>query len=321
MMAKINFQSRRNFIRNSILAGSIPFIPTELWAASAFNSKAVKPLKVYIFSKHLQFLNYKDMADAAAEIGFDGVDLTVRPKGHVLPERVEHDLPAAIEAISKAGFSQTILTTAVQDANSSVDRKILETAAALGIKYYRMNWLRYQEGKSIPESISQFKDTLADLSTLNKQLGLTGCYQNHSGNYAGASIWELWEMLKNTDKQHMGVQYDVRHAIVEGALSWVNGFRLIQPQIKFLAVKDFVWTKSNGKWDVQNVPLGEGMIDYKTYFSLLKKYNMEVPVSLHFEYPVGGAEHGASQISIDKKNIFAAMRRDLQKLHRLWEEA
>ena len=48
----------------------------------------MEPLKIHIFSKHLQFLIYKDMAEAAAEMGFDGIDLTVRPNGHVLPERV-----------------------------------------------------------------------------------------------------------------------------------------------------------------------------------------------------------------------------------------
>lgn len=322
MVVKTDFKSRRNFIKSSIIAGSaISLMPSNIWAAAAVDSKVVKPLKVYIFSKHLQFLNYKDMADAAADIGFDGVDLTVRPNGHVLPERVEYDLPAAVAEISRAGLSKTIMTTAIQDATSSADRKVLETAAALGIEYYRMNWLKYSEGKSIPESINQFKHTISKLNALNKKLGLTGCYQNHSGNYAGASIWELWEMLKDTDNQHMGVQYDIRHAVVEGALSWMNGFQLIQPQIKFLAIKDFLWSKSNGKWNVENVPLGEGMIDYKTYFSLLKKYNMQLPVSLHFEYPVGGAEHGSTRLLIDRKIVFAAMKRDLQKLHRLWHEA
>ena len=31
-------------------------------------------------------------AQIAAELGFEGLDLTVRPKGHVLPENVEADL-------------------------------------------------------------------------------------------------------------------------------------------------------------------------------------------------------------------------------------
>ena len=43
--------------------------------------------------------DYNEMSKVVAEMGFDGVDLTVRPQGHVLPERVEADLPKAVEAI------------------------------------------------------------------------------------------------------------------------------------------------------------------------------------------------------------------------------
>lgn len=317
-----NNRSRRSFIKNSVLAGSLlPFMSTDIYAEILKNTKVADPLNVLVFSKHLQFLNYKDMADAAAEIGFDGVDLTVRPNGHVLPERVEDDLPKAVEAIQKVGLASTMITTAVQDANGPVDKKLLETAAGLGVKYYRMNWLQYPESKSIPEAMEGFKQVLADISHLNRKLGITGCYQNHSGNLAGASIWELWEILKNVDRQNMGVQYDIRHAVVEGGMSWKNGLKLIHPHIKILAIKDCVWLKKNGIWIVENVPLGEGMIDFKSYFKLLKEYNIQVPISMHFEYPMGGAEHGAGRITTDKQIIFDYMKRDLRKLKQLWEEA
>jgi len=313
-------ESRRNFIKKSVLAGSfLPFLQANVQGAPFVQGSKATPLKVHVFSKHLQFLNYRDMAEAAAEIGFDGVDLTVRPKGHVLPERVENDLPQALEAIRKTGLSHTMITTAVQDAGNSTDKKLLETAAKLGIKFYRMNWLRYPEKKSIPEAIEQFQQTVRELGLLNKKLGIIGSYQNHSGELAGASIWELWDMIQKADKQFMGVQYDIRHAVVEGGLSWKNGLRLIQPNIKILAIKDFVWAKKNGRYAVEDVPLGEGMVDFKSYFSLLKKYNLNVPVSLHFEYPLGGAEHGLTEITVDKKVIFEAMKRDLRKLQELWQ--
>ena len=276
-------------------------------------------LKVHIFSKHLQFLNYNDMAEAAAEMGFDGVDLTVRPKGHVLPDRVETDLPKAIEALRKTGMATLMMTTAVQDAGNAIDKKVLETASKLGIQYYRMNWLQYPEDKSIPEALQHFQKTLKDLGQLNKSLGLKGCYQNHSGNLAGASIWELYDILEKADPQHTGVQYDIRHAVVEGGLSWRNGLRLIQPRIKMLAIKDFIWAKTDSGWAVQDVPLGEGMVDFKTYFGLLKQFEVQVPISLHIEYPIGGAEHGNTKISIDKSEVFAAMKRDLGKLKQMWE--
>jgi len=317
-----NNNSRRKFIKNSVIAGTLlPFMSTDIYAEMTKNNKLIDPLNVSVFSKHLQFLNYKDMADAAAAIGFNGVDLTVRPKGHVLPERVESDLPKAIEAIHKAGLASTMITTAVQDANDPVDKKLLETAAGLGVKYYRMNWLKYPESKSIPDAMEQFKKILADLSHLNRKLGITGCYQNHSGNLAGASIWELWEILKNADPKSTGVQYDIRHAVVEGGMSWKNGLNLIHPHIRTLAIKDCIWSKKNGTWIVENLPLGEGMVDFKSYFKLLKEYKIQVPISMHFEYPMGGAEHGASSITTDKQIVFDNMKRDLKKLKQLWEEA
>lgn len=311
-------ESRRDFIKKSMLAGSmIPFMHLPAGGASA-KSRGASALKVHIFSKHLQFLNYDDMAKAAADIGFDGVDLTVRPKGHVLPERVETDLPRAVAAIRKAGLLHTMMTTAVEDAANSTDRKVLETATKLGIEYYRMNWLEYPRDKTIPEAIKGFQQTIIKLGELNKKLGIRGCYQNHSGDRAGASIWELWDMVHTADNEYVGVQYDVRHAMVEGGLSWKNGLRLIHPFIKLLAIKDYVWTHKNGKYEVENVPLGEGMVDFATYFRLLKQYNIHVPVSLHFEYALGGAEHGASTLTVDKEVVFSAMKRDLKKLHEMW---
>ncbi len=317
-----NNKSRRNFIKSSVIAGTmLPFMPNDLFSDVLKSKKVAGPLNVCVFSKHLQFLNYKDMADAAAEIGFNGVDLTVRPKGHVLPERVEMDLPKAVEAIKNTGLTTTMITTTVQDANDTIDKRVLQTAAGLGVKYYRMNWLKYPEGKSIPEAMMEFKKTLTELSHLNRKLNITGCYQNHSGNLAGASIWELWEILKNSDQRNMGVQYDIRHAVVEGGMSWKNGLKLIHPNIKILAVKDCIWLKKNGTWVVENVPLGEGMVDFKSYFKMLKEFNIQVPVSLHYEYPMGGAEHGASSISTDKQIVFAHMKRDLLKLKQLWQDA
>jgi L-ribulose-5-phosphate 3-epimerase len=311
-------QSRRSFLKKSILTGALfPLMYGKL--PSMVHTSTGSPLKIHIFSKHLQFLNIQDMTEAAAEMGFDGVDLTVRPNGHVLPERVENDLPKAVEAMRKMGFAPLLMTTAVQDADSATDKLILELAAKLRFQFYRMNWFNYPDGKSIPESMQLFQQKLKDLSELNKKMGLTGCYQNHAGNLVGSSLWELWELLKNSDQQHMGVQYDVRHAVVEGGLSWQNGLRLIQSQIKTLAVKDCKWEKKNGEWGVEDTPIGEGMVDFKTYFKLLKQYHINVPVTLHVEYPIGGAEHGATKISCDKQVVFNAMKRDLQKVHDLWQ--
>jgi len=311
---------RREFIKKvGVSAMSLPIVG-KAWAESKYKHPMDK-LKINIFSKHLQFLDYTEMAKAAADIGFDGVDLTVRPKGHVLPENVEKDLPRAIEAIGDAGFQPLMMTTAVDDAADPVDQKLLQTAAQYGIKYYRMNWFRYPPDITIPEALTGFQKQLKALGELNSDLGLVGCYQNHAGTLVGASMHELYEIIKHSKRQSMGIQYDIRHATVEGGKSWETGLRLVQPRIRTIVLKDFRWEQKNGVWDAINTPMGEGMVDFKKYFGLLKKYQINVPVSLHFEYPLGGAQHGASEITIKPDQVYSAMLRDLEFAHKTWSEA
>ena len=315
-----NSPSRRDFIKKTALtAGTLPFLSAGLPVFGKSSVDAPLP-KIHVFSKHLQFLDYNEMAEMAAEIGFDGVDLTVRPGGHVLPERVEEDLPKAIAALKKHKLPPQLFCTAVEGVGP-LDKKVLETAAKNGLKYYRMNWYDFDKNKTMLESLNEHKKQVKALGELNKKLGIVGCYQNHAGLRIGASPWEIYQLLEDANPAHMGAQYDIRHAVVEGGLSWKNSLRLLQPRIKTIVFKDFRWTEKDGKWEAENTPLGEGMVDFKTYIGLLKSYQINVPISLHFEYPLGGAEHGAKTLKVEQKVVFDAMRRDLTRLKEMWREA
>ena len=312
--------TRRNFVKKTgLAAGFIPFLthPMKLW--SDYN--VGQELSVHIFSKHLQFLEYLAVGEKAAELGFSGVDLTVRPGGHVLPENVKIDLPKAIEKINKGGSNCKMITTKVESIRYNVDRDILRTASRVGIKYYRSNWFKFSEEEPLESTLKKYQHLIKELSHLNKELGLVGCYQNHAGTDVGAAIWEVKKLLEISDQNHFGAQYDIRHAVVEGGLSWQNGLRLIRPYIKTIVLKDFKWGKINGKWKAINTPIGEGMVDFKKYFGLLKKYQLNVPVSLHLEYPLGGAEKGNKTLSVDKKIVFQAMKKDLNTIQELWERS
>src|SRR4051812_4438291 len=72
---------------------------------------AKRNLKVAVFSKHLQFLDGEGLARAAAEMGFDGIDLTVRAGGHVEPARVAQDLPPLVSLIRKHNLDVPMVTS------------------------------------------------------------------------------------------------------------------------------------------------------------------------------------------------------------------
>src|SRR5690606_32354100 len=101
-----------------------------------------------------------------------------------------------------------------------------------------------------------------------------------------------WQLLQDADRAHFGVQYDIRHATVEGGLSWRRGLQLALPHIKTLVLKDFKWVEREGRNQLVNTPIGEGTVDFLSYFRLLKENNVNVPVSLHLEYELGGAQSG-----------------------------
>jgi L-ribulose-5-phosphate 3-epimerase len=63
------------------------------------------------------------------------------------------------------------------------------------------------------------------------------------------------------------------------------------------------------------------MIDYPKYLRLLKEYDLTGPFSMHFEYPLGGVENGAKQISVPKADVLAAMKRDLSLFKKMLSEA
>lgn len=313
--------SRREFAKLSAMGlASIPLMSFQNTLDKTIYATQDQ-LDVHLFSKHLQFLDYNNMSIAAAEMGFDGLDLTVRPKGHVLPENVIDDLPKAVKAMKKQGLNPKIMSTNVWDITNMEQKTVLETASKLGFTHYRTDWLKYPEDKSIVDSQAIFGKQAKDLELLNKKLGLIGGYQNHVGMHVGAPVWDLLPILESTNGEFIGSQYDIRHAVVEGAGSWELGLRRIRPFINSIVIKDFKWGLVDGKWELINVPLGEGMVDFNRYFSLLKKYKINVPVSLHVEYDLGGAEKGANKISMDEKEVFRYIKNDLEFLKEAWKNA
>ena len=125
-------------------------------------------------------------------------------------------------------------------------------------------------------------------------------------------------MLKNLSPEWTGSQFDLRHAMVESTLNWKTDLRLISDYVNTLAVKDSRWKTGNqDEILAENCHLGEGFADFLSLLKVLKDKSFNGPVSLHFEYPVGGAEHGARELTISREEVKSAMKKDLQHFRKL----
>jgi sugar phosphate isomerase/epimerase len=309
---------RRTFLSSAALSTAATAL-----SAAATAPKA-KPLPICAFSKHFQWTTVAECAKLCAEIGYDAVDLTVRAGGHVLPERVADDLPKAVEAIHAAGLEAPMITAGIVDMSSPHAETIVKTAVKLGIKRYRWGGFRYDAAKPISAQVADYRARSKALADMNKQYGACAMYHTHSGvGQFGASFWDLWLILRDQDNDAISVNYDVGHATVEGGLGgWINSTRLLLPMTRGIAIKDFRWEKdAKGKWGVHWCGLGEGMVNFKQFLSMVKSGGFTGPLQLHMEYDeLGGADSGKTSMTISRAEFTRLMKRDIAVLRRLLAE-
>lgn len=305
--------SRREFLRASSAAAGAAFwdtgIPSTPPAGGAYAGK------ICLFSKPLPAMDWRRLAQAAKRIGFGGIDLTVRPGGHVRPELAAGDLPKAVAAIRDEGLEVPMITTALTSAADPTARPILSTAARLSIPFFKPGYYEYKlvdVRRELAEAGAQFRG-LVDVAS---QCGIQAGYHNHE-EYIGAPVWDMASVIEPLDPQWAGFYFDPRHAVAEGGVGgWKIAANLVIPRLKMVAVKDFRWEKTAKGWVDENCPLGEGMVDWKYFFRALAKSGFQGPISLHLEYEVPGETPEARE-----ENILAALSRDLQFLQARIHEA
>jgi sugar phosphate isomerase/epimerase len=278
---------------------------------------AREKLKIAIFSKHLQFVEGEELAKTAAELGFDGIDITVRKGGHVEPERVKQDLPKLVAIIKKNGLQVPMVTTGIADAETPFAEDVIRTASELGTHHYRFGAFKYTTDKPYTAQLDAFKPRLAKLAALNARYQSCAIYHTHSGvGLVGASIWDLHEIMSGLDPKAVGINYDVGHATIEGGLGgWINSFRISGAHLRGIAVKDFAWMKDpRGGWQAQWKPIGEGMVRFPEFFGMVAETPFAGPLQVHYEYPLGGASNGARTLTMPRAEVLAAMKKDLEMI-------
>ncbi|MPZ20998.1 MAG: TIM barrel protein [Luteitalea sp.] len=268
------------------------------------------------FSKHLPDLAWGELGRTVKEAGFDGVDLTVRPEGHVLPERVATDLPRAIEAIAASGVPVPMVTTSLLSAEDPAAVPTFEAASKGGVRLLKPGYYKYSL-KDVPRELADAGRQLASLADLGRRYDMVVGYHTHAG-YVGGPTLDFLPEIEKLDAQVVGVYFDIRHAVIEGGrIGWQLAAALAMPRLRMIAVKDCVWRKDEkGRWRDGHCPLGEGMVDWPAFCRMLAQADYQGPVSMHIEYDIDGATPASR-----RDGMIEAARRDLAFVKGQMEEA
>ena len=275
-----------------------------------------------MFAKSLQAYPIETMGRTLKDMGLTAVDFTVRANGYVERAEVREGLPAAVETLKQVGVEVPMLTTDICSADEEGAAQVFATAAECGVQWLKLGYWSYDDFGSLEKMIYEVKSRLVDLEALAKQYGVWAGMHIHSGyNNVTANGAVVWEILRGRNPEHIGAYIDPGHMVAEGARSgWKQCMDLLSPWIKLVAVKDMKFvhnpTEDNPKnYDLQLVPLAEGMVQWPEVFELLHRIGFDGGISIHGEY-IGSH----SFRDMDADGVVAQTREDLAYLRPILEQ-
>lgn len=260
-----------------------------------------------MFSKHLQALNFEQLGATVAELGFDGVDLTLRPGGHIEPVEAAQKLPQAIATLQRFHLSVPMITTHLTDPTEPFVGEVFAVAADWGVQFIKLGYWHYSTFGTLRTLMDEVCHTLDKFAQLAERYGVCVVVHTHSGGYLTASPFVLAELLRPFDSQRVAAYADAGHLAVEGGLmGWQQGLEWLGEKVRVAGCKDFAWVNEQGVWRVKVVPIGDGIVQWRAFFRCLHQMGFDGPISVHSEYSGWNAQQ-----------VIAQTRNDFQRL-KIW---
>jgi sugar phosphate isomerase/epimerase len=261
-----------------------PQAPAPRFGAAA--PRRTMPL-LCVHSATLAKVPYFQLGDIASQLGFDGVDLTVLIGGHVDPRVTNVDLVRAFESIRGSGLEVPMITTNLTGPQDTTAFPVLYLTGRSQVPLFRMGYWSYGTTVPIRQRLIQARQDLLQLLPSAQRSNICAMIHNRAGGFIGQSIWDTESLIAIVEPRLVGYCYDPAEATIEGGLGgWETGLRLALPRLKALVLQDFKWEKGGSGWRPVKCPLGEGMVDWDQFFSIVAGSGFAGPVSIYMNYTV-----------------------------------
>ena len=248
-------------------------------------------MEFVLFTDNLAALKLPEVCAQAKRAGFDGLDLTLRPGGHVPPENAEVGLSEAKRVADEAGVTIPMATTAVADTDSPHAEQVFASAAHYGVRKLKLGYWRYEPFGMLAKQIDDARAKLERVAKLAERYNVLPCVHVHSGAFLANGGAMLYLLLRDFDPKRVGAYVDPMHMSVEGGLSgWEMGLDLLAPWLALVGIKNYRWVergrdeKGQARFAPEYVPLQDGQAPLPQFVERLKQLKYDGIVSFHSEY-------------------------------------
>jgi sugar phosphate isomerase/epimerase len=271
------------------------------------------------FTDNLADLSVAEVCRQVRAIGFDGLDLTMRPGGHVRPENAEMGLSEAKRLADAANLSIPMATTGVKSADSPHAEDVFAAAAHYGVRKLKLGYWRYQPFGTLVKQLDDARRQLESVVKLGRKYHVLPCVHMHSGDIVSNGGPATYLILKDFAPADVGAYADSMHLVAEGGVAgWQMGLDLLAPWIALVGIKNFRFVEdgrdANGqlRFRVQKTPLADGQCPMPEFMAHLALLKYDGIVSVHSEYKGRGSFR-----SLTTPELLAQSAEDLKYLKRV----
>ncbi|MBM3835718.1 MAG: sugar phosphate isomerase/epimerase [Verrucomicrobia bacterium] len=253
-------------------------------------------MQYVLFTDNLADLSIAQTCAEVKKAGFDGLDLTLRPGGHVKPENAEMGLSEARKIADDNGVTIPMVSTAITETTSPHAEAIFASATHYGVRRLKLGYWSYQPFGTLTKQLDDVRRKLEGIVQLGSKYHVLPCVHCHSGRIIACGGPMLYLILKEFDPAQAGAYVDPMHMTAEGGLNgWEMGLDLLGPWVALVGIKNFRWlptqrdARGQQHFRTEYVPLADGQAPLPEFMGYLKQLRYDGIVSLHSEYKGGSS--------------------------------
>lgn len=285
-------------------------------------------MQIILFTKFFETLEPPALGEHVAGLGYDGLDLTVRPGYPINPDNVRTALPPAARQWEALGLSCPMITmpTDFNDPTHANAVAIYEAAAEAGVQVIKTGYFIFKPGMDYWAAVDHARRQLEGFEALSARTGVKSLHHTHSGAVLGSNCAGLMHLLQGRDPAHVGAYIDPGHLAVDGE-DIDMAFAMCDEYLAAVAAKDACHLpdprpNAPAAYGPAFVYVGDGAAPWGRVLELLAERDFDGPLTVHTEYTarqdviatVGGKDRSADADAIRARGA----AQDLQFLRSRW---
>lgn len=278
---------RRSFI-GAVVASGVGTAFRNSWARET-TSQNSRP-RVCVYSEQFQSLSIPEFCQVLRQMGVDGLDLTVRPGGHIQPQNVTDELTEAASVARDHGLEIMMLTTGITAPDQNAE-EILAACERLGINRIKLGYYPAGEFGTLSRQLDAIRSKLDAVVNLATKYNVRPCVHVHSGATIPSNGIMLYYLIREIPPDRIGAYLDSHHmTITGGAGDWQQAIDLLTPWVSLVALKNFQWERldrdetGQQKWRTNYCRLEDGIAPIPEFVGTVHKSGYRGFYTLHTEY-------------------------------------